>query len=268
MLKKILTTAFCVILTACALTACQEKSKPNEIRLGTIAGPETELAYVAKQVAKEKYGLDIRIVQFSDYTMPNTALADGSIDANMFQHVPYLDEAIKAKGYQLTAIGKVFIYPVAIYSKKIKKLADLPIGATVAIPNDPSNEARALLLLSKAGLITLKSNAGVNATIADISDNPKKLNIKEIDAAQLPRVLKDVDLAVINTNYAAVANLLPSRDGLFVEDANSPYANVVVVRTADKDDPKYQKLIAAFHSEEVLKEANKLFAGQAIPAWK
>lgn len=258
----ILSTAL-LILTACG----QKKEAANQIRVGTIAGPETQLMETAKEVAA-KQGLDIQIVQFSDYTMPNAALADGSIDANMFQHLPYLDAAIKAKNYPLIPVAKTFVYPMAVYSQKIKSIADVKSGATVAIPNDPSNEARALLLLEKAKLITLKPGASITATTVDIASNPKNLNIKAIDAAQLPRVLPDVELAVINTNYAMIANLVPSRDGLVIEDANSPYANLIVVRANEKNDPRVTKLIAAFQSAEVLEKAKELFQGQAIAAWK
>lgn len=249
------------------LTACHQKENPNTLRVGTIAGPETQLMEVAKDVAAKRFGLNIDIVQFSDYTMPNQALADGSIDANMFQHYPYLKAEIDAKGYKIMPIAKTFIYPMAIYSNKIKKLSDLKTNAIVAIPNDPSNEARALLLLAHGRLITLKPNANILATVADIQSNPKNLQIKEMDSAQLPRVLPDVDLAVINTNYAMEAGLLPSRDGLLAESPNSPYANLVVVRTQDKSDPRFLKLVAALHSPEVLHKAQELFQGQAVPAW-
>lgn len=272
-MKRIFALLFAI---ACPvlLTQCSEKPpKPkaqaaNEIRIGTIAGPETELMEVAKNVAAEKYGLKVQIVQFNDYVLPNQALADGSIDANMFQHQPYLNETIKAKGYPLSSIGKTFIYPMGIYSNKITRLAKLKNNALVAVPNDPSNEARALLLLEKAGLIKLREGTAVKATPADIIDNPKQIQIKELDAAQLPRAIKDVDLAVINTNYAMLVGLLPSRNALFVESNDSPYANIVVVRTEDKDNPKYIKLMDALHSADVIKRAELLFHGQALPAWQ
>jgi D-methionine transport system substrate-binding protein len=199
--------------------------------------------------------------------MPNTALNDGSIDANMFQHKPYLNEIVKTRHYNLVAIGKTFIYPMGIYSRKYISLQKVPVNAIVAIPNDPSNEARALLLLSKAGLIQLRSGANIRATTMDVTSNPKNLQIKVLDAAQLPRVLPDVDLAVINTNYAIPANLTPTKDALFIEDASSPYANIVVVRKKDKNDPRFKQLLSALHSKDVLLEAERLFKGQAIPAW-
>ncbi|QLH44105.1 MAG: MetQ/NlpA family ABC transporter substrate-binding protein [Coxiellaceae bacterium] len=260
-----------IAVTLFCLAGCHssdQANNSNKIRVGTIAGPETQLMEVAKTVAANQYGLNIEIVQFSDYTMPNEALADGSIDANMFQHLPYLQQAIRAKGYQLVPIGKTFVYPMALYSKKITKLSDLHQKATVAIPNDPSNRARALLLLQKANLIKLRSGADVSATVKDISENPKQLKIEEIDAAQLPRILPDVDLAAINTNYAMVAKLIPSHDGLFIETSDSPYANLIVVRAQDKEKPQLQRLVDALHSPEVLQKAEELFQGQAIPAWK
>jgi D-methionine transport system substrate-binding protein len=261
------------ILVVCAalfsLAACQKQANEgHSIKVGTISGPETELMEEAKKIAQEKYHLNIIIVPFSDYTMPNEALADKSIGANMFQTQSYLDEATKAHGYHFVVAGKTFVYPMGLYSKKIKNLSQLKEGAVVAIANDPSNHARGLLLLEKAGLITLKAGAGTNATVADITSNPKKLKFKELDAAQIPRVLPDVDLAAINTNYAMVANIIPSRDALFRENADSPYANLVVVVQGKENDPRVQELMKALNSEEVEKKAQELFKGQAVPAWK
>lgn len=262
-------TLFLAFISILLLTHCmQSKPRPaNEIRVGTIAGPETQLMEVAKNIAAQRHHLDVKIVEFTDYVLPNQALADGSIDANMFQHLPYLEKTIAAKGYKLSPIGKTFIYPMGIYSNKITKLSQLKNGSTVAIPNDPSNESRALALLEKAGLITLKTGTHPHGTLQDIADNPKQLKIKELNAAQLPRVIADVDLAAINTNYAMIVGLIPSRDALILENKDSPYANIVVVRTEEKDDPKFQQLIEALHSPEVLSKAEKLFQGQAIPAW-
>lgn len=259
-----------LIISVILLSHCspnKQKRASNEIRIGTIAGPETDLMEVAKNVAAQRYGIQITIVPFTDYVLPNQALADGSIDANMFQHTSYLEQTIATKGYNLTAIGKTFIYPMGLYSNKITNLKDLRQNAIIAVPNDPSNEARALLLLEKANIIQLKPGLNLKATPGDIVSNPKNIQIKEIDAAQLPRVLADVDLAAINTNYAMVAGLLPSRDALFVESKDSPYANIVVVRTSDSQDPKFTKLMEALHSPEVLSRAQTLFQGQAIPAW-
>lgn len=205
---------FSVFVLLISLVACNKPS-PNTLTVGTIAGPETDLVEVAKDVAQKQYGLTIKIVEFNDYNLPNEALQDGSLDANVYQHLPYLQAAIKAHGYNLEPIGKTFVYPTGIYSHKIKSLTQLPERGTVAIPNDPSNEARALLLLQKAGLIDLK-NASL-ATVADITNNPKHLVIKELDAAQLPRILDDVDAAVINTTFAIPAGLSPSRDAILLK---------------------------------------------------
>jgi D-methionine transport system substrate-binding protein len=222
---------------------------------------------IAKQVAKEKYQLNIKIIEFTDYIQPNTALNDGSIDANMFQHQPYLDQQIKDHHYALVAIGKTFVYPMGIYSHKIKNFKELPVRATIAIPNDPSNEGRALLLLQKAGVIQLKKTAGLYATPNDLSDNPKEIEFIELDAAQLSRSLPDVYAAVINTNYAVPAGLSPSKDAIFLEGADSPYANIIVIRRDELNDPRMQQLLQAFQSEEVSRAAKKIFNDQAIRAW-
>jgi D-methionine transport system substrate-binding protein len=251
------------------LTGCQqqEPEKPREIRVGVIAGPETVLMETVKKIAKEKYGLNIKIVEFNDYNMPNVALSDAAIDANVFQHQPFLEHSILKDSFDLIPLGRTFIYPMGIYSKHYKNIADLPEGAVVAIPNDPSNQARALLLLAKSGLITLKSNVNIFATPMDIIQNPKKIVVKPIDAALLARELPNVALAIINTNFALSAHLLPHRDGLVLEGAETFYANVIAVRTPDKNNPDLQKLIAAFQSPEVVTTAESLFQGQAIPAW-
>lgn len=260
--------AFSTILLACTLvTGCGEKRGENEVIVGTIAGPETELMETAKKYAADELNLNIKIVEFNDYALPNKALADHSIDANVFQHQSYLDAATKANNYHFAVIGSTFIYPMGVYSKKYKKLDEVPNGATVAIPNDPSNEARALLLLKKAKLITLKPQTETTATLQDIVTNPKNLQFKELDAAQLPRALEDVDLAAINTNYAMLAGLMPSTDALAIENSTSPYANVIVVRDTDTDDPRLINLVRALHSKLVIDKANELFKGQAIIAW-
>lgn len=277
-MKQIKTTLsiFGLIMSSLFISACNHQEAANEIKVGTISGPETQLMETAKDVALKKYSLDVDIVEFSDYNMPNTALNDGSIDANMFQHQPYLDQVIKDKNYNLVAIGKTFIYPMGIYSSKLKSIKDVTTKDVVAVPNDPSNEARALLLLQKAGLITLKNGADATATSLDITNNPKQLQIKELDAAQLPRVLPDVALAVINTNYAIPAGLMPRpvagaaptlKNALFVEGSDSLYANLVVVRADRQNDPRFKELVDALHSPEVLQTAQQLFNGQAIPAW-
>jgi D-methionine transport system substrate-binding protein len=264
MFKKLKTAlvATCVFL----LAACSSHDK-NTLKIGTIAGPETELMEVAQQVAKNKYNLDLEIVEFTDYIQPNAALNDGSIQANMFQHQPYLEQQIKDRQYKLIAIGKTFVYPMGIYSSKVKAPQEIPTGAIIAIPNDPSNEGRALLLLQKAGLIHLKASAGLFATPNDIEKNPKKLVFKELDAAQLARSLPDVTAAAINTNYAIPSGLSPMTDAIFHEGPDSPYANIIVIRSDAQNDPRMKQLVSAFQSDEVLSAAKKIFNDQAIPAW-
>lgn len=254
-----------LLLLAClSLVGCGHDD-PNTLKVGTISGPETDLMQVAKQVAKQRFNLTIKIVEFNDYNIPNIALSDGSLDANVYQHLPYLKAAITAHGYPLEAIGKTFIYPTGIYSHKYKSLSQLPDNALVAIPNDPSNEARALLLLQTQGLIKLKQ--ADNPTTLDIIDNPKKLQFKAMDAAQLPRVLPDVAIAIINTNYALPAKLNPKKDAIALEGKDSPYANLIVVRKDSKKMPQLKKLVKALNSPQVAEKAKQLFQGQAISAW-
>lgn len=248
------------------LNACQPQDK-NVLKVGTIAGPDSELMETAKAVAKKDFGLDIKIIEFTDYNQPNTALNDGSIDANMFQHQPYLDQQIKDKHYKLITIGKTFVFPMGIYSSKIKNLDQLKAGNIVAIPNDPSNEGRALLLLQKAHLIKLNKDAGLYATPHNIIENPKQLKFKELEAAQIARSLPDVEIGIINTNYAIPAGFTPSKDAIFLEDKDSPYANIIVIRQDEINDPRMKQLVAAIQSEAVLKVAQKLFKDQAIKAW-
>ncbi len=247
-----------------ALTGCS-KPDPNTLVVGTIAGPETELVDVAQKVAHDKYGLTVKIVEFSDYNLPNEALRDGTLDANIYQHLPYLQAASKAHGYDFDVIGKTFVYPTGLYSSKIKSLKNLPDNATIALPNDPSNEARALQLLAKAGLITLSNRDSM--TLQDINSNPKHIHFKELDAAQLPRILPDVDAAVINTTFAIPAGLQPSRDALFIEQKDSPYANLIVIRRDSKKKAQLELLVKALNSQEVAEKAHELFGDAAIAAW-
>ncbi|EKD72394.1 MAG: hypothetical protein ACD_45C00684G0002 [uncultured bacterium] len=264
MIRKFLNifVSFCIFL----LAACNAEDR-NVLKVGTIAGPETELMEIAKQVAADNYGLKIKVIEFTDYIQPNAALNDGSIDANMFQHQPYLDQQIKDRHYNLISIGKTFVYPMGVYSAQFKNIHEIPAGAVIAIPNDPSNEGRALLLLQEAHLIKLKTTAGLFATSVDIERNPKQLIFKELDAAQLSRSLPDVAAAVINTNYAVPAGLSPTKDAIFHEGPDSPYANIIVIRKDEQNDPRMQQLVAAVQSEDVLKAAKKIFHDQALPAW-
>ena len=249
-----------------ALTGCGEK-KDNHLKVGAIAGAETQVAEEAAKIAKEKFGLEVEIVQFSDFATPNVALNDGSIDVNAFQHKPYLDSQIKDRGFKLVAVGNTFVYPIAGYSKKIKNISELKEGSQIAVPNDPTNLGRSLLLLQKQGLLKLKDGAGLSATVLDIVGNPKKVKIVELEAAQLPRALEDVDLAIINTVYASQVNLQPTRDGLFVEDKDSPYVNLIVARENNQNDEKVKNFVKSYQDEAVFKKATELFNGGVVKGW-
>jgi D-methionine transport system substrate-binding protein len=223
------------------------------------------LEAIQPQLAKE--GITLKIIEFQDYVQPNLALAEGELDANFFQHIPYLEQFCKDRKLDLTYIAKVHIEPIGIYSKKIKSLKKLKNKSIVAIPNDPTNGGRALLLLQQAKLLKLRKGAGLSATELDVAENPKNLQFKALEAAQLPRVLADVDLAVINTNYALTINLVPARDALFIEGRESPYANVLAVRTKDKNQPALRKLAKALNSKTVKNYLLKTYKGSIVPAF-
>lgn len=236
------------------------------LKIGVTAGPHAQIFEFVKKIA-EKDGLKLQIVEFSDYVQPNAALAAGDLDVNSYQHQPYLDNANKDRGYKLVSIGQTIIFPIGLYSKKFKTLDQIPSGARLALPNDPTNGGRVLLLLQTKGLIKLKPEAGLKATPLDVIENPKKLKFIELDAAQLPRALDDADVAAVNTNYAIQAGLLPSRDAIAMESLKSPYANVIVVRAADKDSPVLKKLLKAYQNDEVKQFIKKEFKDSVFPAW-
>ncbi|MDV6169790.1 methionine ABC transporter substrate-binding lipoprotein MetQ [Flavobacterium sp. DG1-102-2] len=258
--------AFILVLSGCSGS---KKDDFHLIKVGVSSGPEYALAEAAKKVAKEKYALEVEIIPFNDYVVPNEALNQGDIDVNAFQHLPYLEEQSKQRGYTLAVVGKTFLYPIAGYSKKIKKLNELKSGSTIAIPNDPTNGGRSLLLLQKNGLITLKENTGLLPKVTDITANPKNLKIVELEAPQLPRVLDDqeVTIAIINNTFSAQAGLVPSRDALFVEDKDSPYVNLIVSRETNKTQKKVEQFVKAYQSAEVEKAAEEQFKGGAVKGW-
>lgn len=250
------------------LTACSHRESADVVRVGTIAGPETTLMEITKAVALKKYGLHVHIVTFTDYIMPNQALVDGNIDANAFQHSPFLEAQNKAHGWNLVSVGNTFLYPMALYSKTVKNISQLKSDASIAIPNDPSNEARALLLLQKAKLIMLKPRVTINATPEDIIENPKHFKFIALDAAELPRSLNDVSLAAINTNYAIPAGLSPAKDAIFEEGTDSPYVNIVAARADNQYTKKVRELVEAYQSEAVLEKAKQLFGAGAIAGFR
>ncbi|WP_413737397.1 methionine ABC transporter substrate-binding lipoprotein MetQ [Sodalis sp. RH21] len=266
---KAITLAGAVVFSL-LLSAC-DKADPNanHIKVGISAGIDQPLWDAVKKVAKDKYNLDVEVVTFTDYVLPNEALNNKDLDANSFQHGPYLDQQIKERGYKLASVGKTFVYPIAAYSRKIKSIDQLPDGAQIAIPNDPTNLGRSLLLLQKNGLIKLKEGTGLLPTSLDITENPKQLKIVEIEAAQLPRTLDDgkVDVAIINTNYSSQIGLTPNKDGLFVEDKESPYVNLIVAREDNKDSEKVKNLVKAYQTDEVAAAADKIYHGDAVKGW-
>lgn len=260
---------FLMLVVALFFSCGNSQRDENTLRVGIVSGPEQEIAEVAKKVAKEKYDLDVELISFNDYVIPNEALSTGDIDANAFQHVPYLEEQSKQRGYDLVPVGNTFVYPIVAYSKKIKTLQELPDGATVAIPNDPTNGGRSLLLLKSQGLISLKDGTGILPKVIDIVANPKGLKIVELEAPQLPRVLDDneVNIAVINNNFAAQAGIDAAQYGLFRESKDSPYVNVIVTTKQNKDLEKIKKFVRAYQSDEVEQAAVRLFKGQAVKGW-
>ena len=259
MMKKLL-ASFAVLATFAG--AAQAES----ISVAATAVPHAEILEFVKP-ALAKQGVELKIKVFTDYVQPNVLVAEGRLDANFFQHQPYLNEFNSSRGTDLVSIAGVHVEPFGAYSNKIKSLADLPQGANVVIPNDATNGGRALLLLQKAGVITLKDDAGITATVKDIVNNPKAIKVRELEAATLPRVLAQVDLALINTNYALEAGLNPSKDALVIEGSDSPYVNILVVNSKNKDAADLQKLAKALNSAEVKAFINDKYKGAVVPAF-
>ncbi|MCU1753569.1 MULTISPECIES: MetQ/NlpA family ABC transporter substrate-binding protein [Pseudomonas] len=223
------------------------------------------LEFVKPALAKE--GVNLKVKVFTDYVQPNVQVAEKRLDANFFQHQPYLDEFNKSKGTNLVSVAAVHLEPLGAYSSKYKKLDELKDGATVVIPNDATNGGRALLLLDKAGLIKLKDSKNILSTVKDITENPKNLKFRELEAATIPRVLTQVDLALINTNYALEAKLNPEKDALVIEGSDSPYVNILVARPDDKDSEDMKKLVAALHTPEVKAFILEKYKGAILPAF-
>lgn len=276
-MKKILTAfAACAALTV-ALSGCgdkktetaaaapQAKAEVVTLKVGATPVPHADiLNFIAPELKKQ--GVELKVIEFSDYVKPNLALSDKEIDANFFQHVPYLESFAKERGLNLAVLKAVHIEPMGVYSKKHKSVSDLPEGIKVAIPNDPTNGGRALKVLADAGFFTMKDGVGVNGTPADIATNTKKVKVIEMEAAVLPRTLDDVDFAVINSNFAMGVNLNPAKDALFIESKDSPYANVVAIRKGD-DRAAIEKLGAVITSPEVRKFIEDTYKGAVLPAF-
>jgi D-methionine transport system substrate-binding protein len=249
-----------------SLAALPAAAQTQTIRIGVTPGPHAQIFETVKPIVAAK-GIDIKIVEFSDYVVPNAALASGDIEANSFQNQPYLDNQKADRGFKIETVAQTVNFPIGVYSKKHKSFEALPNGATISIPNDPTNGGRALLVLQDKGLIKLKDNVGYKPTPLDITDNPKKIKFVEIEAAQAPRVLDDVDAAVINTNYATQAGLDPVKDPIARENPKGPYVNIIAVRSEDKDKPWVKTLVEAYRSPEVKKFVEEKFKGSVLTSW-
>ncbi|MCD7098937.1 MetQ/NlpA family ABC transporter substrate-binding protein [Stenotrophomonas sp. MMGLT7] len=254
-------------LAALALAACGRGGDGSApLKVGATTGPHAEILEVVKAEAA-KQGLPIEVVEFTDYVQPNAALEAGDLDANSYQHLPYLESTNADRGTHLVSLGRTFASPIAVYSRKYPSLDALPERARIAIPNDPTNGARSLLVLQQAGVIGLRADAGIRAGVQDIEDNPRQLRFVELDAAQLPRSLDDVDAAAVNTNYALEAGLDPVRESIAREATDSPYVNVFAVRAADKDRPELHRLYDIYRSEPVRQFILERYKGALVPAW-
>jgi D-methionine transport system substrate-binding protein len=257
-----------MLLTAAALTlVAATAGAQNRIKVG-VSGGDGELIWAkVKEVAKRQ-GLDIDVIVFNDYLLPNAALDGGDLDANAFQHKPFLENQVKTRGYKIVSIADTIVEPIGLYSIKVKKVADLPDGASIGIPNDPSNGGRGLLLLQQQGLIQLRDGVGILPSTRDVVRNPHHFKFRELDAAQLPRSLADLDAAIINTNYALQAKLHPGKDSIAIESrTNNPYGNVIAVRQADKDKAVFKILVAAYQNDEIRQFILKQFDGAILPVF-
>lgn len=247
-------------------TAAPAQTAAVELKIGVSPVPHADIInFVAPTLEKE--GVKVKVIEFNDYVQPNLALSEKELDANFFQHKPYLDTFSKEHKLNLAVLTAVHFEPMGVYSKSIKNVADLPDGAKIAVPNDPTNGGRALKVLETAGILKVRPEAGILASPADIVDNPKHVKIVEVEAAQLPRALDDVDAAVINSNYALAAKLNPTKDAIAIESKDSPYANVVVVRAGDENRPELQKLKNALLTPEVKKFLEEKYQGAVVPAF-
>lgn len=279
-MKKILILVLVLALSVSVLTACGGKpAEDNEdggengngqelisLKIGVSPDPHAKIVGIIKEDLLEE-GIEVEIIEFTDYVIPNTALEDGDLDANYFQHIPYLEEQIEERGIDLVSIGGVHVEPMAVYSDSLKNIDELPDGAEVSIPSDAVNGGRALLLLQANGLIKLKDDAGLSATEKDIVENPKNLKFTPLEAVLLPSTLDDVDIAVINGNYALEAGLNPLKDGLLVEDGDSPYLNIVAVKKGRENEEIFAKLMKALQSQKVKNFIIQEYDGAVVPGF-
>lgn len=283
-MKKLLSLALALILCL-SLAACGGKEEPapaetndsaqpaepatTETVTLTVAASPTPHAVILEQCVAPlaEQGIELDIREFDDYVFPNTTVEDGEIDANYFQHVPYLDEFNETRGTHLVSVAGVHVEPMAIYAGKSDSLENLPDGASVAVPNDATNEGRALLLLESQGLIKLADSSNLSATPKDIVENPKNLTFEEVEAATIPSIVSEVDIAIINSNYAMGAGYNPVEDSLAIESSDSPYVNILVVKEGNENNPAVQALIDVLHSDAIRDFINEEFDGAVVPAF-
>jgi len=262
MLKK-----FGVVLAALfVLSLGVGSAEAAKIKLGVDGGPHEEIGELVQKLAAEK-GLEVELVRFSDFILPNAALADGDIDVNSFQHLPYLEAMMKDRGYKMVSIGSTVLMPMGAYSKTLKSVDELKDGMTVAIPNDPSNGGRALLLLQDRGLLKVNPDAKLLPTVLDVTENPHGLKFVELEASQMVRAIQDSDLSVITTNYAVESGLIPAKDALFIESSKSPYVNVIVVREGEEGRPEFKTLVECYNSDAVKAFVDEKYKGAIVCAW-
>ena len=279
--KKFLSLALALVLSL-SLAACGSKKEeapaaaPAETPAETtepvvlnVAASSTPHAEILEQVVDvlAEQGIDLQIHEYGDYVVPNTAVEEGEEDANYFQHIPYLESFNEKEGTHLVSVGGIHIEPMGVYAGKTASLEELPDGAEIAVPNDPTNEGRALLLLEVQGLIKLADSSNLEATPNDIVENPKNLTFKELEAAMIPNAVDEVDLSVINVNYALEAGFNPTEDALAIEDANSPYVNIVAVKEGNENNPAVLALVEALQSDAVRDFINETYGGAVVPAF-
>ena len=279
--KKFLSLALALVLSL-SLAACGSKKEeapaaaPAETPAETtepvvlnVAASPTPHAEILEQVVDvlAEQGIDLQIHEYGDYVVPNTAVEEGEEDANYFQHIPYLESFNEKEGTHLVSVGGIHIEPMGVYAGKTASLEELPDGAELAVPNDPTNEGRALLLLEAQGLIKLADSSNLEATPNDIVDNPKNLTFKELEAAMIPNAVDEVDLSVINVNYALEAGFNPTEDALAIEDADSPYVNIVAVKEGNENNPAVLALVEALQSDTVRDFINETYGGAVVPAF-
>jgi D-methionine transport system substrate-binding protein len=265
--RKNIGVGLTVLALIWGVVAAESAYAAQTVRVGIMSGEDEDVWRVVAENAA-KHGLSVKTTTFNDYTQPNEALSRHDLDANSFQHKPYLDAQIAARGYHIVPVGFTYVQPIGLYSRKVKSVADLPKGATIGVPNDPSNEGRALLLLQAQGLITLRSNVGLLPTARDIDNNPKDIHIKELDAGIVGRAIGDLDAAVINTDWAIKAGIKIPQERIAQEQVTgNPYRNFLAVNAEDEHAPWVHELVESYQQPNVAAEILRVYHGATLPAW-